>query len=72
MGGAISWRSCLQEYTAMSNTEVEYVVASEACKEVVWISRIACDMCVSQHKSIYYTMATTNICLGKINLLEQL
>ena len=43
MGGFISWRSCLLECTALSTTKVEYVVASEACKEVVWLSRLACD-----------------------------
>ena len=33
MGGAISWRSHLQECTALSTTEVEYVAASKALRK---------------------------------------
>ena len=34
-GGAISWRSKLQECTALSTTEAEYIATSDATKEVV-------------------------------------
>jgi hypothetical protein len=37
--GAISWRSCKQDTTADSTTEEEYIAASEAVKEVVWIRK---------------------------------
>ena len=37
--GAISWRSCKQNTTADSTTEAEYVAASEATKEAVWIPK---------------------------------
>ena len=36
-GGAISWRSSKQETVANSTTESEYIAASEAAKEMVWI-----------------------------------
>jgi hypothetical protein len=36
-GGAVSWMSKLQNNVALSTTEVEYVAASHACKEVVWL-----------------------------------
>ena len=36
-GGAISWRSVKQSCTADSNMEAEYVAASEAAKEAVWL-----------------------------------
>ena len=49
MGGAIAWRSRLQECVALSTTEAEYVAASEACKEAVWLSRLASDMGIPQH-----------------------
>ena len=35
--GAISWKSKLQECTATSTTEAEYVVASDAAKEDLWL-----------------------------------
>ena len=34
-GGAISWRSKLQECTALSTKEVEYIETLEATKEVI-------------------------------------
>ena len=39
--GAISWKSKLQECTATSTTEAEYVAASNAAKEALWLGRLA-------------------------------
>ena len=36
-GGAISWRSVKQSCTTDSTMEAEYVAASEAAKEAVWL-----------------------------------
>jgi hypothetical protein len=36
-GGAVSWRSCKQSVIAGSTTEAEYMAASEASSEGVWI-----------------------------------
>ena len=40
--GVISWKSKLQECTATSTTEAEYVAASDAAKEALWLGRMAC------------------------------
>lgn len=39
-GGAISWKSQLQKSVALSTTEAEIVAASEATKELIWLSRL--------------------------------
>ena len=39
--GEISWKSKLQECTATSRTEVEYVAASDTTKEALWLGRLA-------------------------------
>nr|GEV74637.1 hypothetical protein [Tanacetum cinerariifolium] len=38
-GGAVDWKSSKQSTTTMSATEAEYIAASEAAMEVVWISK---------------------------------
>lgn len=43
-GGAISWISRLQRCTALSTTEAEYIAATEACKEAIWLSRLVGDL----------------------------
>uniref|UniRef100_A0A3Q7HQM3 Reverse transcriptase Ty1/copia-type domain-containing protein n=1 Tax=Solanum lycopersicum TaxID=4081 RepID=A0A3Q7HQM3_SOLLC len=38
-GGAISWQSKLQKCVALSTTEAEYIAATEAGKEMIWLKR---------------------------------
>ena len=38
-GGAISWQSKLQKCVALSTTKAEYIVATEAGKEMIWLNR---------------------------------
>src|SRR5258706_2851509 len=43
-GGAICWRSKLQSVVALSSTEFEYVRATPAIQEVVWLRDLLCEL----------------------------
>ena len=53
-GGAISWRSVKQFSIADSTMEAEYIVASEAAMEAVWLKNFLMDLGVvpSAHSAI--------------------
>ena len=57
-GGAISWKSSKQEMVADSTTEAEYIAASEAMKEGVWIRNFLIELGVFPNASsplnLYY------------------
>ena len=50
-GGAVSWKSSKQETVADSTTEAEYIVASEAAKEGVWIRKFLIELAVFPNAS---------------------
>jgi hypothetical protein len=43
-GAAIMWRSKLQSIVTTSTCEAEYVSASDAAKEVLWLSKLLCEI----------------------------
>ena len=50
-GGAVSWKSSKQETVADSTTEAEYIAASEAAKEGVWIRNFLIELGVFPNAS---------------------
>ena len=43
-GGAVSWMSKRQSVVALSTTEAEYIAATHASKEAVWLQRLCSSM----------------------------
>ena len=56
-GGAISWVLKLQTIVALSTTEAEYIVATQSCKEVIWIQRLLKEL---EHKQENISMFCDN------------
>ena len=46
--GSISWRSILQSTIALSTMEAEYIIVTEAVKEVIWLRGLLSDLRVIQ------------------------
>ncbi|KAH9654151.1 hypothetical protein KPL70_027652 [Citrus sinensis] len=69
-GAAVSWVSKLQTVVALSTTEAEYMVATQACKEAIWIQR-------TKHIGVQYhfvreVVEDGSVGLQKINTKENL
>ncbi|GFY43192.1 retrovirus-related Pol polyprotein from transposon TNT 1-94 [Trichonephila inaurata madagascariensis] len=44
-GGAIAWRSQRQNCIALSTTEAEFIAASQAAKEAIWLNNLLKEFC---------------------------
>jgi hypothetical protein len=53
-GGAASWVSKLQIVVALSITEAEYMAATQACKEAIWMKKVMEELGHKQEKIPLY------------------
>ncbi|RDX85720.1 hypothetical protein CR513_33050, partial [Mucuna pruriens] len=53
-GGAVSWLSKLQDVIALSTTEAEYMAATQACKEAIWIKKVMEELGHKQQQIVVY------------------
>ncbi|KAK9209735.1 hypothetical protein WN944_002103 [Citrus x changshan-huyou] len=64
-GGPVSWRSILQSTIALSTTEAEYMAATEAVKEVIWLKGLLGDLGVIQENIAVFCDNQSAIFLAK-------
>ena len=64
-GAAISWQSKLQKCVALSTTEAEYIAATEACKETLWLKKFLQELGMKQERYELYCDSQSAIHLCK-------
>lgn len=64
-GGAVSWQSKLQKCIALSTTEAEYIAATEASKELLWMKNFLKELSLKQEKYTLYCDSQSAIDLSK-------
>ena len=65
-GGSIVWSSKLQGTVAASTTEAEYIAASEAGKEVKWLSKLLNDLEIYPKSEVLTVQTDNQSCLKLI------
>ena len=64
-GGAVSWQSRLQKCVALSTTKAEYIAATEACKELLWMKKFIQELGFKQQRYVMLCDNQSAIHLGK-------
>jgi hypothetical protein len=64
-GGAVSWQSKLQKCVALSTTEAEYIVATKAGKEMLWMKRFLQDLGLKQDEYVVHYDSQSALDLSK-------
>ena len=64
-GGAISWQSKLQKCVSLSTTEAEYIAATEAGKEMLWMKGSLQELDLKQKDYIIHCDSQSEIDLSK-------
>ena len=67
-GGAVSWQSKLQKCVALSTTEAEYIAATEAAKEMLWMKRFVQKLGLMQDEYVVFCDSQSAIDLSKNTL----
>ncbi|MCO5602391.1 hypothetical protein L7F22_056522 [Adiantum nelumboides] len=64
-GGAVSWISRLQKCVALSTTEAEYVTATEASKEALWLMRLVEELGIKSQVPVLHCDSQSAIMLAR-------
>ena len=64
-GTTVSWVSKIQSVVALSTTEAEYVAATEASKEMIWLQRFMGELGKEHDKGTLYSDSQSAIHLAK-------
>ena len=64
-GGAVSWQSKLQKCVALSTTETEFIAATEASKELLWLNKFVNELGFDQDKYVLFCDNQSVIHLSK-------
>lgn len=64
-GGAVSWQSRLQKCVALSTAEAEFIAATEACKEMLWMKQFLSELGFKQTKYVLFCDNQSAIHLAK-------
>eukprot|EP00253_Pinus_taeda_P005034 PITA_05034 len=64
-GTAVNWVSKIQSVVALSTTEAEYVAATEASKEMIWLQRFMGELGKEHDKGTLYSDSQSAIHLAK-------
>ncbi|MCO5575677.1 hypothetical protein L7F22_029481 [Adiantum nelumboides] len=64
-GDASSWCSRLQKIVALSTTEAEYISATEASKEAIWLGRLVRDFGLPTYAPVLGCDSQSALCLAK-------
>ena len=65
VGGAVSWQSKLKKCVTLSTTEAEYIVATEAGKEMLWMKQFLQDLGLKQDKYVVHCDSQSALDLSK-------
>ena len=64
-GNIVRWRSVLQHVVALSTTEAEYMVLSEATREGLWLREFCCELGFNSQFFRLHCDSQSAICLAK-------